>query len=108
MAASVSSEPYYSPRTNSYVEAITTQMDPSLDRGEHARHPASRQEERDNQVYWAVWIRWPGTLKLQRYKALVDTGAQCTLVLSNHKGTESITISDVTGGSQQLTLLELK
>ncbi|KAM6357021.1 uncharacterized protein FN964_006108 [Alca torda] len=71
------------------------------------RCPASSQEEeRDNRVYWTVWIRWPGTLEPQKYTALVDTGAQCTLLPSNHKGTESVTISGVTGGSQELTVLE--
>jgi len=42
----------------------------------------------------------------QEYKALVDTGAQCTLVLSDFKGSESICISGVTGGSQELSVLE--
>ncbi|GAB0209297.1 hypothetical protein GRJ2_003395400 [Grus japonensis] len=63
-------------------------------------------EERDNRVYWTVWIRWPGTSDPQEYKALVDTGAQCTLMPSNYEGVEPISISGVTGGSQQLTLLE--
>ncbi|GAB0208494.1 hypothetical protein GRJ2_003315100 [Grus japonensis] len=71
------------------------------------RGPASSQvEERDNRVYWTVWIRWPGTSDPQEYKALVDTGAQCTLMPSNYEGVEPISISGVTGGSQQLTLLE--
>ncbi|GAB0209477.1 hypothetical protein GRJ2_003413400 [Grus japonensis] len=71
------------------------------------RGPASSQvEERDNWVYWTVWIRWPGTSDPQEYKALVDTGAQCTLMPSSHEGAEPICISGVTGGSQQLTLLE--
>ncbi|GAB0207951.1 hypothetical protein GRJ2_003260800 [Grus japonensis] len=42
----------------------------------------------------------------QEYKALVDTGAQCTLMPSSHEGAEPICFSGVTGGSQQLTLLE--
>ncbi|GAB0195128.1 hypothetical protein GRJ2_001978100 [Grus japonensis] len=63
-------------------------------------------EERDNRVYWTVWIRWPGTSDPQEYKALVDTGAQCTLLPSNYEGVEPISISGVTGGSQQLTVLE--
>ncbi|GAB0209617.1 hypothetical protein GRJ2_003427400 [Grus japonensis] len=63
-------------------------------------------EERDNWVYWTVWIRWPGTSDPQEYKALVDTGAQCTLMPSSYEGVEPICISGVTGGSQQLTLLE--
>ncbi|GAB0208641.1 hypothetical protein GRJ2_003329800 [Grus japonensis] len=42
----------------------------------------------------------------QEYKALVDTGAQCTLMPSSYEGAEPICISGVTGGSQQLTLLE--
>ncbi|GAB0205181.1 hypothetical protein GRJ2_002983700 [Grus japonensis] len=42
----------------------------------------------------------------QKYKALVDTSAQCTLMASTYEGVEPIYISEVTGGSQQLTLLE--
>jgi len=42
----------------------------------------------------------------QEYKALVDTGAQCTLMPSDFKGSESICISGVTGGSQELSVLE--
>ncbi|RMC07079.1 hypothetical protein DUI87_16535 [Hirundo rustica rustica] len=67
---------------------------------------AARVEERDNRIYWTVWIRWPGTSDPQKYTALVDTGAQCTLMPSRYVGTESISISGVTGGSQQLTVLE--
>ena len=55
-----------------------------------------------------MWIRRPGTSEPQKYKALVDTGAQCTLMPSNHEGTESVHISGVTGGSQELTVLEAK
>ena len=36
----------------------------------------------------------------------MDTGAQCTLMPSSYKGAEPICISGVTGGSQQLTVLE--
>ncbi|RMC13172.1 hypothetical protein DUI87_10705 [Hirundo rustica rustica] len=67
---------------------------------------SSQVEERDNRIYWTVWIRWPGTSDPQKYTALVDTGAQCTLMPSRYVGTESISISGVTGGSQQLTVLE--
>ena len=63
-------------------------------------------EERDNRVYWTVWIRWPGTSDPQEYKALVDTSAQCTLIPSDYKGAESICISGVMGGSQELSVLE--
>ncbi len=38
----------------------------------------------------------------------MDTGAQCTLMPSNHEGTESVHISGVTGGSQELIVLEAK
>jgi len=65
-------------------------------------------EERDNQVYWTVWIRWPGTSDPQEYKALVDTGAQCTLMPSDFQGSESMCISEVTGGSQELSVLEVE
>ncbi|KAJ7408829.1 hypothetical protein BTVI_58401 [Pitangus sulphuratus] len=63
-------------------------------------------EERDNRVYWTVWIRWPGTSDPQRYKTLVDTRTQCTLMPSRYIGAQSISLSGVTGGSQQLTILE--
>ena len=63
-------------------------------------------EERDNHIYWTVWIRWPGTSDPQEYKALVDTVAQCTLMPSDFKGSESTCISGVTGGSQELSVLE--
>ena len=36
----------------------------------------------------------------------MDTGAQRTLMPSSHQGTESIYIHGVTGGSQELTMLE--
>ena len=36
----------------------------------------------------------------------MDTGAQCTLMPSSHQGTKSIYIHGVTGGSQELTMLE--
>ncbi|GAB0190200.1 hypothetical protein GRJ2_001485300 [Grus japonensis] len=64
------------------------------------------EEERDDWVYWTVWIRWPGTSDPQKYKALVDTGAQCTLIPSGYRGTEPIRISGVTGGCQELSILE--
>ncbi|GAB0203300.1 hypothetical protein GRJ2_002795600 [Grus japonensis] len=66
----------------------------------------SQEEERDDRVYWTVWIRWPGTSDPQKYKALVDTGAQCTLLPSGYRGTEPIRISGVTGGCQELSVLE--
>ena len=37
---------------------------------------------------------------------MVDTGAQCTVMPSNHKRAESISIYRVTGGSQELSVLE--
>ena len=53
-----------------------------------------------------MWIRWPGTSDPQKYKALVDTSAQCTLVPSGYRGTEPIWISGATGGCQELSVLE--
>ncbi|KAK4810453.1 LOW QUALITY PROTEIN: hypothetical protein QYF61_004233, partial [Mycteria americana] len=70
--------------------------------------PDSYVEERDNWVYWTVCVRWPGTSDPQEYKALVDTGARCTLKPSSYTGAEPICICGVTGGSQQLTVLEAK
>ncbi|RMC05564.1 hypothetical protein DUI87_18761 [Hirundo rustica rustica] len=55
---------------------------------------------------FGLWIRWPGTSEPQKYEALVDTGSQCSLMPSERVGTEPISIAGVTGGSQQLTLLE--
>ncbi|RMC04379.1 hypothetical protein DUI87_19200 [Hirundo rustica rustica] len=73
------------------------------------RGPASSQgEARGNRVFWTVWIRWPGASEPQKYEALVDTGSQCTLMPLGHVGTEPISIARVTGGSQELTLLEAK
>ncbi|KAK4810528.1 hypothetical protein QYF61_004491 [Mycteria americana] len=66
----------------------------------------SQEEERGDRVYWTVWIRWPGTSDPEKYKALVDTGAHCTLMQSGYRGTEPIWISGVTGESQQLSVLE--
>ena len=77
--------------------------------GNEQRDPAlSRGGERDNRVYWTVWIRWPGTSKPHKYQALVESGAQCTLMPSSREGTESIHICGVSGGSQELTALEAK
>ena len=53
-----------------------------------------------------VWIRWPGTSEPQEYRVLVDTGSQCTLIPSEHVGEERVSIVGVTGGSQELSLLE--
>ena len=62
-------------------------------------------EDRNNWIYWPVQIQWPGTSDPQEYKALVDTGAQCTLIPTSCEGAEPISISGVAGGSQQLTVL---
>jgi len=63
-------------------------------------------KERDNWVYWTVWIQWPGTSDAREYKALVDTGVQRTLIPSSYQAAEPISISEVTGGSQELAVLE--
>ncbi|KAK4818890.1 hypothetical protein QYF61_021407 [Mycteria americana] len=79
----------------------------SLDPGTGKEGPCVRQEEeRNDRAYWTVWIRWPGTSDPQKHEALVDTGAQCTLVPSGYRGTEPIWISGVTGGCQELSVLE--
>ncbi|RMC20598.1 hypothetical protein DUI87_01450 [Hirundo rustica rustica] len=51
-------------------------------------------------------IRWSGTSEPQKYEALVDTGAQCTLLPSRHVGEESVSIAGVTESSQDFTLVE--
>ena len=53
-----------------------------------------------------MWIRWHSASEPWKYKTLVDTGAQCTLMPLSHQGTESLYIHRVTGGSQELTMLE--
>ncbi|KAK4831282.1 hypothetical protein QYF61_016752 [Mycteria americana] len=63
-------------------------------------------EERDNRVYWTVLIRWLGTSAPRDHKALVDTSAEYTLIPPDYKGAESIHISGVMGGSQELSVLE--
>jgi len=72
----------------------------------HFKGPLSQVQERDNCIYWTEWIQWPGTSHAKEYKALVDTGAQCILMPSDFKSSESICISGVTGGSQEMTVLE--
>ena len=63
-------------------------------------------EQRDNCVYWTVWISWPGTSDPQKYQALVDTMAQLTLMPSIYKGAEPICIPGLTGESQDVTVME--
>ncbi|RMC00733.1 hypothetical protein DUI87_22415 [Hirundo rustica rustica] len=84
-------------------EEVTEKMEEMMRRNSSHVAPGEAQE---NQVYWTVWIRWPGTSEPQKYEALVDTGSQCTLIPSEYVGTEPISIAGVTGGSQELTLLE--
>lgn len=62
----------------------------------------------ENWVFWTVWIRFPSNTEPQKYKALVDTGAQCPLIPLGHLGTEPVFIVGSTGESQQLTLLEVE
>ncbi|RMC20656.1 hypothetical protein DUI87_01508 [Hirundo rustica rustica] len=89
------------------LEGTSTMYAQERNNNQCQRGPASSQEEaRKNRVFWTVWIQWPGTTEPQKYEALVDTGAQCTLMPSGHVGTELISIAGVMGGSQQLTLLE--
>ncbi|RMC03364.1 hypothetical protein DUI87_20561 [Hirundo rustica rustica] len=90
-------------------EGISTMYAHEGNNDQCQRGPASSQgEARDKQVFWMVWILWPGTSEPQEYKALVDTGALCTLMPLGHVGTEPISIARVTGGSQELALLEAK
>ncbi|RMC20554.1 hypothetical protein DUI87_01405 [Hirundo rustica rustica] len=87
------------------MEEVTEKMEEMMRR--NSSHVAPVQgEARENRVYWMVWIRWPGTSEPQKYEALVDTGSQCTLIPSEYVGTEPISIPEVMGGSQELTLLE--
>ena len=47
-----------------------------------------------------------GTSDPEKYKALVDTGAQCMLVSSGYRCTEPIWISEVTGEFHEFSVLE--
>ncbi|RMC20303.1 hypothetical protein DUI87_01150 [Hirundo rustica rustica] len=71
-----------------------------------AKELRKKMEEVTEEIRETVWIRWPGTSEPQKYEALVDTSSQCTLIPSEYVGTEPISIAGVTGGSQELTLLE--
>ncbi|OWK63911.1 Pro-Pol polyprotein [Lonchura striata] len=64
---------------------------------EEMREEIRKGEARENRIFWTVWIRWPGTSEPQKYDALVDTGAQCTLIPSGHVGAEPVSIAGVTG-----------
>ncbi|RMB92940.1 hypothetical protein DUI87_30679 [Hirundo rustica rustica] len=90
------------------MEEVTEKMEEMKEEmRRNSSHVAPVQGEAwENRVYWTVWIRWPGTSEPQKYEALVDTGSQCTLIPSEYVGTEPISIARVTGGSQELTLLE--
>jgi len=50
------------------------------------------------------WMAWH--IDLWGYKALVDAGAQCTVVPSGQEEAGPIWICGVTGGCQQLSVLE--
>ncbi|RMC21894.1 hypothetical protein DUI87_02765 [Hirundo rustica rustica] len=101
--------------THARIAALETQVGGLADKMEE-NHKELKQdilqvsavqvEARENRVFWTVWIRWPGTSEPQKYEALVDTGAQCTLLPSRHVGEESVSIAGVTGGSQDFTLVE--
>lgn len=56
-------------------------------------------EETANQV-------WSGTSDPQEYNAIVDTSIQCTVIPSSYRELKPICISEVTGGCQELSLLE--
>lgn len=55
-----------------------------------------------------MWIQCLGTSELQEYKALVDTGAQCTLMLSSYKGAEPTCISGVTVLEAEASLIGME
>ncbi|RMC08909.1 hypothetical protein DUI87_13903 [Hirundo rustica rustica] len=94
-------------QVSTVVKELKEEMREQMRRNSSRVAPVSSQgEARENWVYWTVWIRWPGTSQPQKYEALVDTGSQCTLIPSEYVGTEPISIAGVTGGSQELTLLE--
>ncbi|RMC13001.1 hypothetical protein DUI87_10530 [Hirundo rustica rustica] len=66
---------------------------------------------RENMNRWdrkstAALAQRPSTSEPQKYEALVDTSAQCTLLPSRHVGEESVSIAEVTGSSQEFTLVE--
>ncbi|RMB89854.1 hypothetical protein DUI87_33718 [Hirundo rustica rustica] len=99
----------YTPRADLWFFLSDHGEDMGRWHGKPTSAPAARGEARENQVYWTVWIRWPGTSEPQKYEALVDNGSHCTLIPSEYVGTEPISIARVTGGSQELTLsIDLK
>lgn len=51
-------------------------------------------------------LQWPGTSELQKYEALVDTGAQCILIPLGHVRAEFVPVAGEIEGLQQLTLQE--
>lgn len=61
-------------------------------------------EERENWVCWTVWIQWPDTSGPQKYDAVGDTSAQCTLMPSSYIGVNLYFKTN--GGSQGITVLE--
>ncbi|RMB92487.1 hypothetical protein DUI87_31130 [Hirundo rustica rustica] len=88
--------------THAKIAALETQVQRLADKMEE-----NHQELKEDILQIsAVQIRWPGTSEPQKYEALVDTGAQCTLLPSRHVGEESVSIAEVTGGSQDFTLVE--
>ncbi|XP_072791715.1 uncharacterized protein [Taeniopygia guttata] len=98
--------------TSETGDAAAPEPDPAPQPTSEVNHPdwvrvlVKEGEARENRIFWTVWIRWPGTSEPQKYDALVDTGAQCTLIPSGRVEVEPVSIAGVTGGLQQLTLVE--
>ncbi|RMC12066.1 hypothetical protein DUI87_11199 [Hirundo rustica rustica] len=91
--------------THARIAALETQVQRLADKIEE-NHKELKQDILQISAVQTVWIRWPGTSEPQKYEALVDTGAQCTLLPSRHVGEESVSIAGVTRGSQDFTLVE--
>ncbi|KAK4822187.1 hypothetical protein QYF61_011172 [Mycteria americana] len=71
-----------------------------------AAEQSQEQEEEETEIVNGTETTRSLSLTPREYKALVDTSAQCTLIPSDYKGAESICVSGVTGGSQELSVLE--
>ncbi|KAM6381871.1 uncharacterized protein FN964_007724 [Alca torda] len=88
----------YSPPARTRVAAIR--------RRPHPPRPTQRKQNTLRNILWSCLCDYGEDMSKWDKKPTSALQARCTLLPSNHKGTESVTISGVTGGSQELTVLE--
>ncbi|KAK4806759.1 hypothetical protein QYF61_005555 [Mycteria americana] len=77
----------------------------SLDYGEGTSGLAVQGRSKGATRFTGLCIRLPGTSDPQKYKALVYTGAQCTLISSGYKGVEPIWISGLSVLEAEVSLI---